>query len=119
MNVSKIMQNQPLPYSPPEVKRSEIENVKKATQQDTLSVSGANSAWQKDILLSALDNIEKKMGTASGHPLDGSGNQPIETYEEAMIELSFVKGPRFRQEAGGAQANIEPRDVLYLFTEEN
>ena len=44
-------------------------------------------------------------------------NQPIETYEEALIELSFLKTPMFIAQASDAQANLVAESVMELFAE--
>ena len=74
--------------------------------------------WQNDILLSAIDKLENSIQMDDIHPLSKRDSEPIETYEQALIELNFVKTPKFVQEAYGAQANLNPQDILYLFTGE-
>lgn len=76
------------------------------------------TSWQKSILLDALDDLEKKRRPDNSHPLSAPENSPIETYEEALIELSYVKSDKFKEEAAGAQANINAGDVLSLFMDE-
>ncbi|OGU17710.1 MAG: hypothetical protein A2X61_04395 [Ignavibacteria bacterium GWB2_35_12] len=79
---------------------------------------GNLTSWQKDILLSAIDKLENSIQMDDIHPLSRRDAAPIETYEEALIELNYVKSPKFAQEAFGAQANLNPEDVMYLFTSE-
>ena len=61
--------------------------------------------------------IENNIQLDNSKPLDRLENQPIETYDEALIELNWMKTPFFKAQAFGAQANIEAIDVLSLFTE--
>ncbi len=81
------------------------------------SKSSMNS-WQKDILLDAISMLENNKQLDDSHPLDKSANIPIETFEEALMELSFINTDTFAKEAIGAQANLSGEDILYLFTEE-
>lgn len=74
------------------------------------------TSWQKDILLSAIDKLENSIQMDDIHPLSRSDSAPIETYDEALIELGYIKSPKFVQEAYGAQANLNPQDIMYLFT---
>ena len=74
--------------------------------------------WQKDILLDAISMLENNKQLDDSHPLDKSANIPIETFDEALSELSFIHTDTFANEAAAAQANLTGEDVLYLFTEE-
>lgn len=65
----------------------------------------------------ALDKLENSIQLDNSNPLDKPENQPIESLEEALIILGFTKTPFFKSQALGAQANIEPKDVVTLFTE--
>ncbi len=76
------------------------------------------TSWQKDILLSAINKLENSIQMDDIHPLSRRDAAPIETYEEALIELNYIKSPKFAQEAYQAQANLNPQDVMYLFTSE-
>jgi len=74
--------------------------------------------WNKEILMQGLDLLENKIQMANtGSLLDKAENRPIETFEEAMAELSFVKTELFKLEASKAQANISPQVVFDLLTE--
>lgn len=86
--------------------------------KDKIELSQPNSNWQKDILLSALDMLESKISIDNDYPLDKIENRPIETFEEALIELQFIKTNRFKEEASSAQANISAEDILSLFIED-
>ncbi len=85
---------------------------------DKIDLSSDSVNWQKDILLSALDMLEDKISVDSDYPLDRVENKPIETFDEALIELNFLKSAKFRNEASAAQANISAADILSLFIEE-
>lgn len=85
---------------------------------DKIELSTESINWQKDILLSALDMLEDKMNVESDYPLDRIENRPIETFEEALIELRFLQSDKFKNEAASAQANINAADILSLFVEE-
>ncbi len=80
---------------------------------DTASVT----AWQKDILMQALDKLENNIHVDNSLPLNKQTSGPIESFDEALIELSFTKTPFFRREASAAQANVKAEDILSLFTE--
>lgn len=73
--------------------------------------------WQKDILVQALDNLEKLNDNENSHPLSKSRWAPIESFEEALIELSWIKSPFFKTDAALAQANIKPETIVSLFLE--
>ena len=79
--------------------------------------SASDTAWQKDILMQALDKLENNMHVDNSLPLNKQSSGPIESFDEALIELSFTKTPFFRREAASAQANIKAEDILSLFTE--
>lgn len=96
------------------------DTIQKTPKKDSISTDSytASTSWQKDILLSALDSLENNIqNTDSSHPLSKQSSAPIESYQEALIELSFVKSPFFRVDASQAQANLTPEDVVGLFME--
>lgn len=74
--------------------------------------------WQQEILKQGLDMLENKLQLVnSGSLLDRADNKPIETFQEALSELDFLKTELFRKQASGAQANISPQLVYELLTE--
>lgn len=83
------------------------------------SAKPASESWQKGILLEALDMLEENIKYENSHPLDNAINAPIESFDEALIELSFMKTPFFKAQAKDAQANLKPEDVLSLFVSED
>ena len=103
-----------VPFKPEVAKKKEAEVLKDKVELTTNSPIN----WQKDILLSALDMLENTIKTDEGFPLDKIENRPIETFEEAIRELAFLRTSKFRTEAVQAQANISAADVLSLFVED-
>jgi len=74
--------------------------------------------WNKEVLMQGLDFLENKIQMANtGLLLDKAENRPIESFEEAMAELSFVRTELFKSQASNAQANISPQVVFDLLTE--
>jgi len=103
-----------IPFKPELAPKKELSDL----QKDKVQLSSSPINWQKDILLSALDMLENKIKNDDGFPLDKLENRPIETFEEALKELAFLRTNKFRNEASAAQANINPADVVSLFLEE-
>lgn len=66
-------------------------------------------------LLKTLENLENNTQMDNSHPLKKTENLPIESFEEALIELSYFKTPFFKVNASAAQANLKNGDVIYLF----
>jgi hypothetical protein len=125
MKITDIRNNNPqdarLPiFKPEELKLQNSEKSSKSDEINIFSKSSETSStqWQKDVLLSALDELENNIQDDDNHPLGKLSNAPIESYDEALIELSFLKTPMFKETASEAQANLTGQDVLYLFTEE-
>jgi len=99
-----------------------------ATKQDSIPANKNNifdkndvakpQNWNKEILMQGLDFLENKIQMANtGTLLDKAENKPIETFEEALAELSFIKTELFKSQASKAQANISPQVVFDLLTE--
>jgi hypothetical protein len=122
MKITDIRTNDPqdarLPlFRPEEINFNKTGNLKK---EDSLNIEkksseSSSTQWQKEILLSALDDLENNIQDDDNHPLGKLSNAPIETYDEALIELSFLKTPKFVTTASEAQANLTADDVMYLF----
>lgn len=66
-------------------------------------------------LLKILEHLENNIQMDNSHPLSKSANAPIESFEEALIELGYFKSPFFKVNASAAQANLKNQDILYLF----
>lgn len=66
-------------------------------------------------LLKTLGHLENNIHLDNSHPLNKPSNAPIESFEEAIIELGYFKTPFFKVNASAAQANLKNQDVLYLF----
>ena len=65
--------------------------------------------WKQEILLQGLESLENKIQMVnSSSLLDKPENKPIETFAEALNELSKIRTDIFKSEALGAQANISP-----------
>lgn len=103
-------------FQPKELKKSEL-SVNSPKNLDKLEINQNNANWQKDILLDALSMIENNIQLDNSNPLDRLENQPIDSFEEALMELNWMKTPFYRAQAYNAQANLEPRDIVYLFVE--
>lgn len=100
-------------------KSSSIKKYSDLEESNTKDKSSEMNSWQKDILLDAISMLENNKQVDNSHPLDNISALPIETFEEALIELSYIHSSRFKEEALGAQANLKPEDILYLFTVES
>lgn len=118
MNVSEIRNTGIKNVEPMVFKKNIAPNTAADQAVDKIEVSSASVSWQKDILLSALDMLENNKQLDDSHPLDRAGNAPIESFDEALIEINFLKSSNFKEQAYGAQANINAKDVLYLFVED-
>jgi hypothetical protein len=92
------------------IKREKI--VPKATE-----IQPGTNNWQKDILLNAISNLENNKQVDNSHPLGKLSNAPIESFDEALIELNYFKSPFFKKDASEAQANLKPQDIVSLFSE--
>lgn len=125
MKITDIRNNSPQDANLQAFKPEELNkiNFSKIEKTDKLNISNqgnevASAQWQKDILLSAIANLENNLQIEDNHPLGRLSNAPIETFEEALAELAYLKSPKFKETALQAQANIKAKDILYLFQEE-
>lgn len=117
MNITKI-QNMPAGlYEPREIRHEELQKSKQNEVSNAEDSSKSKEMWKKDILLNALDKLEDNIQLDDSHPLGRKENQPIETFDEALIELAFLKESNFKEVAAQAQANLDPKDVLSLFVD--
>lgn len=107
-------------YVPEEIEKEVASKLPKEAKTDKIDPKEAEITmnWQRDILLDALEKLENTVQPDNNHPLDTQANQPIETFEEALVELRFVENPKFVTEAAKAQANINANSVIELFAEE-
>lgn len=125
MEVRNITRDQSMSFDPflldalnikdPNAPKSKIvDKSGNALAKDTENVNKAN--WQKDILLTALDKLENSIQVDDkSHPLGGVQNAPIESFDEALIELKTLVESNFKEYAAVSQANLTPGDILYLF----
>lgn len=117
MKITEIRNSVPIVYEPKEIKAEEITRAKEYFIVDSNSINIEKENWNKQILLDALEKLENNLQTDDSHPLGRNENKPIETFEEALAELKFLKSSeKFKEFAAAAQANIEAKDVLSLFT---
>jgi hypothetical protein len=116
MKISSIGNISYEPYKPLEISKEDAISINKKIS-DKLTLANKNENWYNRTIEIALDKLENSIHLDNSNPLDRPENQPIESYEEALIVLSFTSTPFFKNQAAGAQANIDPRDVLTLFTE--
>jgi hypothetical protein len=119
MQVTKIGDTQlsyleELVYAKPKTNKTEFEKTEMQT-----TTANSNTSWKKDILMQGLEKLEKNLHLDNSHPLDRAGREPIESFPEAVIELSFLKTPKFTTEAFAAQANIRAESVASLFAGES
>lgn len=103
-------------YEAEQIKPSFIAKHSKNKEIKLNKSSTPSLAWQKDILMNAIEMLENNIQMDNTHPLSQPMNAPIETFHEALIELSFIKTPKFREEALAAQANVNVENILTLFT---
>ena len=117
----QVKEIKPISINQTEIKEFKPTAINKKNEMDTSSIQKTDlsiNPWQKDILLQAIDMLENNKHLDDIHPLDRAVNAPIETFEEALLELNYFKTSKFRNEASSAQANLNPHDVLYLFQED-
>jgi hypothetical protein len=115
MNVTNISSSGTTPYESMSYNTIDSNEATQAATQESQTSGSVTTDWQKDILLTAINDLENTLQLDDSHPLDREKNHPIETYEEALVELSMINSPTYQEEAYGAQANIEGEDVLHLF----
>jgi len=125
MKITDIRNNSTQDANLPVFRPEELSNINsfKIEKSDKLNISNlssetASAQWQRDILLTALDKLENNLQAEDNHPLSKLSNAPIETFEEALFELSFLRSPKFKETASQAQANLKAADVLYLFQDD-
>lgn len=119
MNISEIRTSGVANYEPFAPAKIDAKKVADNNEKVTLANEKTNETWQKNILLDALDSIESSLVKDNSHPLDLAANAPIESFDEALIELNFIKTPLFKKYASQAQANIRAEDVVALFADES
>ncbi|TAL69812.1 MAG: hypothetical protein EPN82_04100 [Bacteroidetes bacterium] len=117
MQISNIANTEKMLNSSGDLSIEQVRD-KAKTSTDKQKQNANFTSWQKDILLTALEKLENNIQVEDIHPLSRRDAAPIETHDEALNELNFVKSNQFVQEAYGAQANLNPQDIMYLFTGE-
>jgi hypothetical protein len=91
----------------------------KKTTSENQNKQVDRSAWQKDILLNALNKLENNVQVDDKSPLNYNTAAPLSTYDDALKELRSLVDTNFKKYASQAQANLTPHDILYLFEGEN
>lgn len=71
--------------------------------------------WQKNIVDIALKYLNNKNQVENNHPLSQGRFKQIQTLEEALEELEFLKNEKLKQEGLQTQANIQPESIISLF----
>ena len=66
-------------------------------------------------LTEALDFLDNNIQVNDNNPLDKSNSSPINSYNEALNEITFINSDKFKSEASNVQANIKADDILSLF----
>jgi hypothetical protein len=95
------------------------ETTKKSSDKSFSTIENAQtiSSWQKDIIQQTIEKLENTQLVENNHPLSKTQNAPIETFEEALNVLNYFKSTFYKSEASAVQANLEPKDISSLFTE--
>lgn len=92
---------------------------KKSSESPNLKKSEAvSTSWQKNILMQGLTKLENSIQPAGSHPLDKNASMPIDSFEEALIELNIFRNNMQKDDAYSAQANLKAEDILSLFVDE-
>lgn len=118
MQVTNINQGTASAANVAAFKKQELKKAEQARENSAISNSEPIppfNSWQKDILLDAISRLENNKQVDNSHPLGKADNRPIETFDEAIIELAGVKSKEFAGTASNAQANIVPQQILDLF----
>lgn len=119
MQVTNINQGTAAAANLAAFKKQEIKKAEQAVENSAISNNSEPippfNSWQKDILLDAISRLENNKQVDNSHPLGKADNRPIETFDEAIIELAGVKSNEFADSASKAQANIVPQQILDLF----
>lgn len=117
MKVTDIRYTPVSTYDNTTLKHSDVAQ-KMTKDEASTQVTSTDSKWQKNILMDAINMLENNIQTDdNNHPLSQTSNAPIESFDEALIELSFTKTPFFKETASQAQANLTGSDISQLFTE--
>lgn len=97
-----------------QIKRQDVPSVEeKQKSKDILELTD----WQRSVVEIALKYLENKNQVENNHPLSQSRFKEIKTFKEALKELEELRKPKFKEEALNAQANIQPENIVGLFTE--
>lgn len=114
MNISKIGLSQAESYLPREIK---FDSVKHNTEKNTQVQSQKLSAWQEEILITAMDKLVNNIQVDNSHPLGRLENKPIETNQEALAVLEKINPEYLFSFGSEAQANVSAASFIQLVME--
>lgn len=114
MNISKIGLSQAESYIPREIKNDSVKNL---TEKNVQVREQKLSAWQQEILISALDKLVNNIQVDNSHPLGRLENKPIVTHIEALASLEKINPDYLLQNGSEAQANVTAAAFIKLVME--
>lgn len=82
------------------------------------TTTAEKTIWQQNVLLNAIDKLENNIQVDKTSPLFSDENAPIESYKEALEELRKIVLENKQEYMKESQANLTPRDILYLFEDQ-
>jgi hypothetical protein len=118
MNIPKIKDGDLNPVNINVLKKDLIKEQAKVIAEAPMKTPQEKSLNELEALLDTIGRLENNIQYDEAHPLDFAASAPIETFEEALAELKFIRGDKFKEEAYLAQANIKHDDVVSLFVDE-
>jgi hypothetical protein len=80
--------------------------------------SNEKAIWQQNVLLNAIDKLENNIQVDKTNVLFSDENAPLESYQEALAELRKLVVENNQEYMRDAQANLTPKDILYLFEDQ-
>lgn len=114
MNIAKIATSPTESYFPREIK---FETAKQIAEKTAPSQDAKLNAWQKDILINALDKLVNNIQVDNSHPLGRAENAPIETRSEAFAVLETINSDYLSKFGSQFQANISAASFMNLVME--
>jgi hypothetical protein len=118
MKIPKIEAKDLNPVNINTVKKDLIKEQAKIIAEAPQKTAQEKSMDELEALLDTIGRLENNIQYEETHPLDFAASAPIESHEEALAELKFLKSDKFKHEAYNAQANINHDDVVNLFVDE-
>lgn len=80
--------------------------------------SNEKAIWQQNVLLNAINKLENNIQVDKTNVLFSDENAPLESYQEALAELRKLVMENNQEYMRDAQANLTPKDILYLFEDQ-